>query len=108
MTVRRRQGAAAWYAQRPKSSWTKKTKGTTAVRSLRRPALAWLNTARLPLHGQPVCKVLKCPRPVKGRGLVRCAIALGRSLNSVYVRRGILGLPKARKTHRVEKPWKIQ
>jgi hypothetical protein len=35
------------------------------------------------------------------------AIVLGRSLNSVYVRRGILGLPKPRKSHRVEKPWKI-
>jgi hypothetical protein len=36
------------------------------------------------------------------------AIALGRSLNSVYTRRGILGLSKVRKSHRVEKPWKIQ
>jgi hypothetical protein len=36
------------------------------------------------------------------------AIALGRSLNSVYTRRGILGLPRARKSHRVEKPWQIQ
>jgi hypothetical protein len=36
------------------------------------------------------------------------AIALGRSLNSVYTRRGILGLAKVRKSHRVEKPWKIQ
>ena len=35
------------------------------------------------------------------------AKVLGRSLNSVYVRRGILGLPKPRKTHRVEKPWRI-
>lgn len=36
------------------------------------------------------------------------AVALGRSLNSVYTRRGILGLAKVRKSHRVEKPWKIQ
>jgi hypothetical protein len=36
------------------------------------------------------------------------AIALGRSLNSVYTRRGILGLAKVRKQHRVEKPWSIQ
>lgn len=35
------------------------------------------------------------------------AIALGRSLDSVYTRRGILGLAKVRKSHRVEKPWKI-
>jgi hypothetical protein len=36
------------------------------------------------------------------------AVALGRSLNSVYARRGILGLATVRKRHRVEKPWKIQ
>lgn len=36
------------------------------------------------------------------------AITLGRSLNSVYTRRGILGLAKVRKAHRVEKPWKIR
>jgi len=36
------------------------------------------------------------------------AIALGRSLNSVYTRRTILGLSAVRKSHRVEKPWKIQ
>ena len=36
------------------------------------------------------------------------AVALGRSLNSVYTRRGILGLSRVRKSHRVEKPWKIQ
>lgn len=35
------------------------------------------------------------------------ALALGRSLNSVYTRRGILGLAKVRKSHRVAKPWKI-
>jgi hypothetical protein len=36
------------------------------------------------------------------------AVAMGRSLNSIYTRRGILGLAKVRKSHRVEKPWKIQ
>jgi hypothetical protein len=36
------------------------------------------------------------------------AIALGRSLNSVYTRRSILGLSKVRKSHRVERPWKIR
>lgn len=36
------------------------------------------------------------------------AVALGRSLHSVYTRRGILGLAQVRKQHRVEKPWKIQ
>lgn len=35
------------------------------------------------------------------------AVALGRSLHSVYTRRGILGLAVVRKRHRVEKPWLI-
>lgn len=35
------------------------------------------------------------------------AIALGRSLDSVYTRRGILGLARVRKSHRVAKPWRI-
>ncbi|HEX9229771.1 MAG TPA: hypothetical protein VF885_24500 [Arthrobacter sp.] len=35
------------------------------------------------------------------------AVALGRSLHSVYTRRGILGLAQVRKRHRVEKPWQI-
>lgn len=35
------------------------------------------------------------------------ALALGRSLHSVYTRRRILGLAIVRKSHRVEKPWKI-
>lgn len=35
------------------------------------------------------------------------ALDLGRSLNSVYARRGILGLAAVRKKHRVEKPWTI-
>jgi hypothetical protein len=39
---------------------------------------------------------------------VDIAVNLGRSLNSVYTRRSILGLSKVRKSHRVEKPWKIQ
>jgi hypothetical protein len=39
---------------------------------------------------------------------IAMAVALGRSLDSVYSRRGILGLPRVRKSHRVEKPWKIQ
>jgi len=36
------------------------------------------------------------------------AVALGRSVNSVYQRRVRLGLAGIRKKHRVEKPWKIQ
>lgn len=36
------------------------------------------------------------------------AIALGRSLNSIYTRRGILGLAKVRMSHRVAKPWLIK
>jgi hypothetical protein len=36
------------------------------------------------------------------------AIALGRSLDSVYIRRVRLGLSKVRKSHRVEQPWKIE
>lgn len=35
-------------------------------------------------------------------------LALGRSANSVHIRRVRLGLPRLRKQHRVEKPWKIQ
>ena len=35
-------------------------------------------------------------------------LALGRSANAVFLRRGKLGLPNIRKSHRVEKPWKIQ
>ena len=35
------------------------------------------------------------------------AIALGRSLRSVYKRRSDLGLAAVRKKHRVEKPWRI-
>jgi hypothetical protein len=36
------------------------------------------------------------------------AIALGRSAQAVFQRRVKLGLPRQRKQHRVEKPWKIQ
>lgn len=36
------------------------------------------------------------------------AVALGRSLSSVYQRRERLGLAAVRKKHRVEKPWRIQ
>lgn len=35
------------------------------------------------------------------------AVALGRSLLAVYKRRDILGLPRVRKSHRVEQPWSI-
>lgn len=35
------------------------------------------------------------------------AVALGRSLNAVYKRRDVLGISKVRKSHRVEKPWRI-
>jgi hypothetical protein len=45
---------------------------------------------------------------VGGMSYEDIAVALGRSLNSVYTRRGILGLAKVRKNHRVEKPWQIR
>ena len=35
------------------------------------------------------------------------AVALGRSLSSVYTRRSILGLAPVRKRHRVAKPWQV-
>ena len=35
-------------------------------------------------------------------GYEEIAVALGRSLNSVYTRRGILGLAAVSKSHRVE------
>ena len=44
---------------------------------------------------------------IEGMSYEDIALALGRSLNSVYTRRGILGLARVRKSHRVEKPWKI-
>lgn len=43
-----------------------------------------------------------------GETYMDIAVSLGRSLNSVYTRRSILGMSKVRKQHRVEKPWKIQ
>lgn len=43
-----------------------------------------------------------------GSSYEEIAIALGRSLSSVYQRRVRLGLTRVRKTHRVEKPWRIQ
>lgn len=36
------------------------------------------------------------------------ARALGRSLDSIYTRRGILGLARVRRSHRVAHPWKIE
>lgn len=43
-----------------------------------------------------------------GRTYEDIAVELGRSLSSVYQRRVRLGLARVRKSHRVEKPWKIQ
>lgn len=43
-----------------------------------------------------------------GESYEQIAVALGRSLNSVYTRRAVLGLSKVRKTHRVETPWRIE
>lgn len=45
---------------------------------------------------------------VGGVSYEELAVNLGRSLQSVYKRRDILGLSAVRKKHRVEKPWKIQ
>ena len=36
------------------------------------------------------------------------AVALGRSLHSVYTRRAVLGIAAVRVSHRVAEPWKIQ
>jgi len=35
------------------------------------------------------------------------AVALGRSLRSIYKRREVLGLARVRKRHRVAKPWRL-
>jgi hypothetical protein len=35
------------------------------------------------------------------------AVHVGRSVRAVYKRRDILGLARVRKSHRVEKPWRI-
>lgn len=42
-----------------------------------------------------------------GSSYEEIAVELGRSLRSVYKRRSDLGLARVRKSHRVEKPWKI-
>jgi hypothetical protein len=36
------------------------------------------------------------------------ARALGRSLDSIYTRRGILGLARVRRSHRVAQPWVVR
>jgi hypothetical protein len=46
-------------------------------------------------------------RIAAGEGYEDIAIALGRSLRSVYKRRSDLGLARIRKSHRVAKPWRI-
>jgi hypothetical protein len=46
-------------------------------------------------------------RIAAGEGYEDIALALGRSLASVYKRRSDLGLAPVRKRHRVAKPWKI-
>jgi hypothetical protein len=43
-----------------------------------------------------------------GNTYEQIAVALGRSLRSVYKRRSDLGIARVRKSHRVEKPWSIQ
>jgi hypothetical protein len=43
-----------------------------------------------------------------GNTYEQIAIQLGRSLRSVYKRRSDLGIARVRKSHRVEKPWRIQ
>jgi hypothetical protein len=44
---------------------------------------------------------------IDGQSYEQIAVALGRSLSSVYQRRERLGLAAVRKRHRVEKPWKV-
>lgn len=44
---------------------------------------------------------------ISGQSYEDIAVALGRSLSSVYKRRDILGLAAVRKKHRVAKPWRI-
>jgi len=44
----------------------------------------------------------------KGYNYEEIGLALGRSANAIYQRRVRLGLANVRKSHRVEKPWKIQ
>jgi hypothetical protein len=45
---------------------------------------------------------------IDSRSYEEIAVTLGRSVNSVYQRRVRLGIARVRKSHRVEKPWKIQ
>lgn len=45
---------------------------------------------------------------INGMGYEDMARALGRSLDSVYTRRGILGLARIRRSHRVAEPWRIE
>jgi hypothetical protein len=44
---------------------------------------------------------------IDGQTYEQIAVALGRSLRSVYKRREVLGLSAVRKRHRVAKPWKV-
>jgi hypothetical protein len=44
---------------------------------------------------------------IAGMSYEQIAVALGRSLPSVYKRRTVLGLAAVRKSHRVAKPWRI-
>jgi hypothetical protein len=43
-----------------------------------------------------------------GAGYEEIAVALGRSLRSVYTRRAILGIPRVRPSQRVAQPWRIE
>lgn len=45
---------------------------------------------------------------VGGMGYEAIAVALGRSVGSVYTRRRVLGLAPVRKRHRVAKPWTVR
>ena len=43
-----------------------------------------------------------------GTGYEDIAVALGRSLKSVYTRRAILGIPRVRPSAKVQQPWRIE
>lgn len=45
---------------------------------------------------------------IEGQSYEDIAVALGRSVRSVYKRREVLGLPPVRVRHRVAQPWKIE
>lgn len=64
-----------------------------------------LQTAKYQVWSAEEDRFLRDNLPVKGYEEI--AVALGRSLHSVYTRRSILGLAPVRKSHRVEKPWRI-